>query len=62
MITLAQAQKWTQKYSNVKIIDHKGDQFRVEIRYQDGTLIWREWNFEYCSELIECIQQYGIEQ
>lgn len=61
MITLAQAQQWTQKYCNVTIIDHKGEQFRVEIRDQDGTLIWREWNFEDCSELIKCIQQYGIE-
>ena len=61
MITLAQAQQWTQKYSNVNIIDHKGEQFRVEIRQPYGTLIWREWNFEDCSELIKCIQQYGIE-
>lgn len=61
MITLAQAQQWTQKYCNVTIIDHKGEQFRVEIRDQDGTLIWREWNFEDCSELIKCVQKYGIE-
>ena len=61
MITLAQAQQWTQKYSNVTIIDHRGEQFRVEIRDTDGNLIWREWNFEDCSELIKCIQQYGIE-
>ena len=61
MITLAQAQQWTQKYSNVNIIDHRGEQFRVEIRQPDGTLVWREWNFEDCSELIKCIQQYGIE-
>lgn len=61
MITLTQAQQWTQKYCNVTIIDHKGEQFRVEIRDKDGTLIWREWNFEDCSELIKCIQQYGIE-
>ena len=61
MITLAQAQQWTQKYSNVQIIDSKGEQFRVEIRDQDGTLIWREWNFEDCSELIKCVHQYGIE-
>lgn len=61
MITLEQAHQWTQKYCNVKIINHKGEQFRVEIRDQDGTLIWREWNFEDCSELIKCVQQYGIE-
>ena len=61
MITLAQAQQWTQKYCNVTIIDHKGEQFRVEIRDTDGNLMWREWNFEDCSELIKCIQQYGIE-
>ena len=62
MITLAQAQQWTQKYSNVKIIDHKGEQFRVELRDPDGMLIWREWNFENCSELIKCVQQYSIEK
>ncbi len=61
MITLLQAQSWVNKYSNVKIIDHKGEQFRVEVRQPDGTLVWREWNFEDCSELIKCVQQYGIE-
>lgn len=61
MITLAQAHQWTQKYSNVTIIDYCGEQFRVEIRDTDGNLIWREWNFEDCSELIKCVQQYGIE-
>ena len=59
MITLAQAQKWTQKYSNVTII-HKGEHFRVDICDRDGMLIWREWNFEDCSGLIECVHQYGI--
>lgn len=62
MITLAQAQQWTQKYSNVNIIDQKGEQFRVELRDPDGNLIWREWNFEDCSELIKCVQKYGIEK
>ena len=61
MITLLQAKSWVNKYSNVKIIDHKGEQFRVEVRQPDGTLVWREWNFEDCSELIKCVQQYGIE-
>ena len=61
MITLAQAQQWTQKYCNVKIINNKGEHFRVDIFDKDGTLIWREWNFEDCSELIKCVQQYGIE-
>lgn len=62
MITLLQAQSWANKYSNVTIIDHKGEQFRVELRGPDGMLIWREWNFEDCSELIKCVQQYGIEK
>lgn len=61
MITLAQAQQWTQKYCNVKIIDHKGEQFRVELRDNSGMLIWREWNFEDCSELIKYVQSHGIE-
>ena len=60
MITLAQAQKWTQKYSNVTII-HKGEHFRVDICDRDGTLLWSEWNFEDFSGLIECVHQYGIE-
>ena len=62
MITLAQAHQWTHKYCNVTIIDHKGEQFRVELRDPDGMLIWREWNFDDCSELIKCVQQYGIER
>lgn len=61
MITLAQAQQWTQKYCNVKIINNKGEHFRVDIFDKDGILIWREWNFEDCSELIKCVHQYGIE-
>ena len=61
MITLEQAQKWTQNYSNVTII-HKGEHFRVDICDRDGTLLWREWNFEDCSGLIECVHQYGIEK
>ena len=60
MITLEQAQKWTQKYSNVTII-HKSEHFRVDVCDKDGTLLWREWNFEDCSGLIECVHQYGIE-
>ena len=61
MITLAQAQQWTQKYCNVKITDNKGEQFRVELRDPNGILIWREWNFEDCEKLIRYIKQYGIE-
>ena len=61
MITLEQAQQWTQKYCNVKIINNKGEHFRVDICDKDGNLIWREWNFEDCSELIKCVHQYGIE-
>ena len=62
MITLEQAQQWTQKYSNVTIIYHKGEQFRVELRDNSGMLIWCECNLEDCSEFIKCIQQYGIEK
>ena len=61
MITLAQAQQWTQKYCNVKIINHKSEHFRVDVCDRDGTLLWSEWNFEDCSVLIECVQKYGIE-
>ena len=34
MITLAQASQWAMKYSNVKIIDQKGEQFRVDLRHR----------------------------
>lgn len=61
MITLEQAQQWTQKYCNVKIINHKGEHFRVDVCDRDGTLLWSEWNFEDCSGLIECVHRYGIE-
>ena len=61
MITIEQAQQWTQKYCNVKIINNKVEHFRVDVCDKDGMLIWREWNFEDCSGLIECVHQYGIE-
>ena len=61
MITLEQAKQWQQKYCNVKIIDQKGEQFRVDIRDTDGNLIWREWNFESCEHLIKYVQSHGIE-
>lgn len=60
MITLAQAHQWTQKYSNVTIIDYCGEQFRVEIRDTDGNLIWREWDFEQCDYLHKYIENKGI--
>lgn len=61
MIAIEQAQQWTQKYCNVKIINHKCEHFRVDVFDKYGTLLWREWNFEDCSELIKCVHQYGIE-
>ena len=36
MITLKQAKQWTQKYSNVTIIDHRGEQFdEKSVRIRD---------------------------
>ena len=61
MITRKQAELYTRKYRNVFIEDDQGSHFRLVVRDTDGNLIWREWNFEDCSELIKCIQQYGIE-
>ena len=60
MITLAQASQWAMKYSNVKIIDQKGEQFCVELRDPDGNLIWREWNFEDCENLIKYVNLHGM--
>ena len=60
MITLLQAQAWVNKYSNVKIIDQKGEQFRIEIRDTDGNLIWREWDFESNDMMMQYIDQKGI--
>lgn len=60
MITLAQAQQWIQKYCNVTIIDHKGEQFRVEVRDNSGMLIWREWDFEPCDLLHKYMDSKGI--
>ena len=61
MITRKQAGRYTRKYRNVFIENDQGSHFRLVVRDTDGNMIWREWNFEGCSELIKCVKQYGIE-
>ena len=61
MITRKQAELYARKYRNVFVEDDQGTHFRLVVRDTDGNLIWREWNFEDCSELIRCVHQYGIE-
>ena len=60
MITRKQADLYTCKYSNVFIEDDQGSHFRLVVRDTDGNLIWREWDFEDCENLIKYVNLHGI--
>lgn len=61
MFTRIDAHTLVEQFSNVTIEDDQGTHFRLVVRDNDGSLIWREWSFvEDHSMLTEYIARKGI--
>ena len=61
--TRRRAQVAAAQYQNVAIEDDQGTHFRLVFRHQDdGSMIWRVWNFEPGGEYLmnRYIRDYGV--
>ena len=59
----SQAQVVAAQYQNVAIEDDQGTHFVLVVRHQDdGSMVWRVWNFETGGEFLmnRYIRDYGV--